>query len=543
MSLKNDELPIFGKPVFAFLLLVAVAMLYGQFLWNPIVFDDKPFFMLGKHELDVYLSFTPWKLRWLPYATLAWTQHLLGRELIWFRLESLALHAATGIALFLFLEHLFGLVLKQDGAKPAGMPHIWLAFFGALFFVWHPVAVYGAAYLIQRTIVMATLFSLLALYAYMRGLTENRPRWLWISVVLYCVAVFSKEHSVMLPAVMLMLTLLLEPPSAALGKRLWGVYAACALIAFFVLFQKLGLVGKVYEINAPEMLHEIEVKHAYFLSILTQSFLFFKYWWLWLLPDPGWMSVDMREPFATKIFSPYLLALPVFLAYGLIGFRLLLKRGELGLLGFAMLFPWLMFATEFSVVRIQESFVLYRSYLWMAGAFAVLPFLVRHLRLRLAFVGLACSALVLAALAVNRLATFSHPLLLWEDAEVLVHNRQGLIGADRIYYNLGNCLLDLRRYKESLMDYQTAVALNPDYAPNHYGAALGYLNMENFAGARSEFNKTIEIAPDFVKAYYGRGLANYKLGHLVAAKADFEKSCEMGWERGCAKVKMLDGKN
>ena len=45
----------------------------------------------------------------------------------------------------------------------------WYAFAGACFFVAHPVAVYGVAYLVQRSILMATLFGLypflLRLYA------------------------------------------------------------------------------------------------------------------------------------------------------------------------------------------------------------------------------------------------------------------------------------------------------------------------------------------------------------------------------------------
>ena len=49
---------------------------------------------------------------------------------------------------------------------------------------------------------------------------------------------------------------------------------------------------------------------------------------------------------------------------------LIWRGGRLGLLGFALLAPWLLFATELSAVRIQEQFVLYRSYLWMAPAFA-----------------------------------------------------------------------------------------------------------------------------------------------------------------------------
>lgn len=346
----------------------------------------------------------------------------------------------------------------------------------------------------------------------------------------------------MLPAVMLALTLLLERPSIRLAKRLAGIYAACALIAGYVALQKLGLLGTVYEIDAPSMLTAIEIKHAYPLSVLTQSFLFFKYWFLWLLPNPAWMSVDMREPFANAILSSYLLAAVAFLGYGGLGFWLLLRRGKVGLLGFAMLFPWLLFMTEFTTVRIQESFVLYRSYLWMAGAFAAMPFLVMRVRGHLAFVGLLLGALILASLAVNRLTTFSHPFLLWDDAESLVKDKHDLPGVDRIYYNRATSLLDIKRYQEAIADYRTALQLRPGFLPFHQGIAVAYLDAGNYPDALVEFGKVIGMDSKFVRAYYGRGLTYFAMGDKAAAQVDFNRSCELGWKSGCAKARALNGK-
>jgi len=534
----TEELPVFKKRIYVLLLCVLVALIYGQFLWNPIVFDDLQFFMEGGDTLDHYLSFSPFEVRWLPMASIAWTLHSMGRDVIWFRLESMLLHAATGLVLFLFLHRLFDLVLKKDMTESNIVPHAWLAFFGALFFVWHPVAVYGAAYLIERSIVMATLFSVLTLYVYMRGLTEERTGWLWGSVVLYFLAVFSKEHAVMLPAVMMALTLLLVKSPLLLWKRLLGVYIACALIAFWVALQKAGLLGSVYEIAAPEMLGS-NIEHAYPLSVLTQCFLFFKYWFLWAVPNPAWMSVDMREPFASSIFSYYLAAAFAYLLYGVIGFKLLLKRTETGLLGFAMLFPWLLFATEFSTVRIQESFVLYRGYLWMPGIFAALPFLLKNFNLKRTFVMLLLVAIMLGAMAVNRLTIFSDSLLLWDDALMLVKDQHELPGVDRIYFNRGKYLTGIKRFKEALADYQMAVTLNPQFYYYHYGLAAGYMNMARYPEAIAEFDKAIQMESKFVRAYYGRGLANIEVGNIAAGIADLDNSCRLGWKSGCAKVQQI----
>ncbi|EFK97765.1 hypothetical protein LDC_0180 [sediment metagenome] len=82
-----------------------------------------------------------------------------------------------------------------------------MSLLAALVFVMHPVAVYGAAYLIQRTILLATLFSLLSWLCVLRGLEERKPLWLWLSVLCYVDAVLSKEHAVMVPAVGALLAL------------------------------------------------------------------------------------------------------------------------------------------------------------------------------------------------------------------------------------------------------------------------------------------------------------------------------------------------
>lgn len=536
IDMRDHKFPALQKAIYAFLLLFAVAIVYAAFLHNPVVFDDRPFFLF-EEKLAHFREFHPLEVRWLPYFTIAWTAHSIGLDLIWFRLEGLLLHAAVGIALFFFLDRLFALVLKEPA--PDAIPHAWIAFLAALFFVWHPVAVYGAAYLIERTIVMATLFSLLALYVYMRGLTEDRKSWLWGSVGLYFLAVFSKEHAIMLPAVMLALTLLLVRPDRGLLRRLLPIYAVCALIAMYVALQKLGILGSVYEVSAPEMLGKIEVAHPYPLSVLTQSFLFFKYWLLWLLPNPAWMSVDMREPFAGALFSSYALAMLAYLAYGGLAIWLLFKRGHAGLLGFAMLFPWLMFATEFATVRIQESFVLYRSYLWMAGIFSALPFLMAYLRFRAIFAVMVAAALVLGMLSVNRLTTFANPYMLWDDAAELVRDKQNLPGVARIYYNRGRSQVDLKRYPEALADYQHALTLDPDDPNNRYAVGVGMMNVNRYAEAVAAFDKVLEIKPEYAQARLGRGLSNLELGNRDVAIVDLELSCKQGAKVGCAKLKAM----
>jgi len=118
---------------------------------------------------------------------------------------------------------------------------------GATAFALHPVAVYGAAYLVQRSIVLATLFSLLSLIFLLRGLQSDRYRDTLWAALLYSLAVLSKEHAVLLPAVALPLAAL-AGASRRNSLRHTGLYlAACAPAAIFIALLSTGVIGRPYE--------------------------------------------------------------------------------------------------------------------------------------------------------------------------------------------------------------------------------------------------------------------------------------------------------
>ena len=520
------------------LLIFAVATLYGQFLWSPIQFDDRYFFMVdssGGMPISVF-HYSMFQLRSLPYATLAWTTELFGLDLINFRVGNLLLHAAVALSLFYFLKTIFSELCGnqfKESLSPSST-----AFFAALIFAVHPVASYAAGYLVQRSIVMATLFSLLSMLFYMHGSIRKKPLLVWGCVPLYFLAVFSKEHAIMLPFVLLALTMLLHENWQLKLKQRWGVFAALITIAIFVIWVKKNILGVVYEQEAQHMLQQFEGSDlAYPLSVITQSWLFFKYAALWLLPNPSWLSIDMRESFAHSLSSIYLIAAVGFLGWGGGAFWLLRKRGMVGLLGFGLLFPWLMFITEFSSVRIQEPFVLYRSYLWAVGAFCVFPYIVHRLNMRMATVILLAIALVMFPISMERLLTLSNSVMLWRDAQKLVKGRDDLLGADRIYYNSGTELLRIDRPNEAIPDLQQAVRLNDQNWEAYWNLGVAYSKTDNWSRAVDAFSKCVELNPDkpHWKFYHGRAIAFEKMGQLQRAQEDYRRACQLG-KRGCEKL-------
>lgn len=523
--------------IYYLLLAIPPLLLYGSFFWNPLIFDDEQFFV-ADHLAEYSQTFSLLNPRWLPYATLSWTKELLGEDLLYFRAGNLILHIANAVLIFIFLRKLFEIALPQRHKN--NNTHIWIAFFSAQIFVLHPIASYAAGYLIQRTILMATFFGMLMLISYLIGLTRNNQYWFIASAIFYFLSVFSKENSVMLPGVALAMTFLISRPSLPLIKRISPPFILFTIIAAMITLSVQGKLGTTYESRAIEMLSLIkgydtfDPELAYLLSMLTQASLFFKYIFLWVLPSPAWVSIDMREPFAVQLGSwPHIIGTIGFVLYPLIGLKLLLKREAIGLAGFAILFPWILFLTEFSTIRIQEPFVLYRSYIWMIGSFAALPFILATINHKKIISMLLIISITLTPLTWNRLESLSHPLLLWHDAVTLAQKNPQALGLERIYHNRGYAYLNLNMFDEAILDFDKVLASNPDFYFSYFSRGRAYYEQKEFPKALNDFNSFIVHNPDSAAGYLARGFTLEALNYYEEAHQSFQIGCILGDEKAC----------
>ncbi|AGX87856.1 tetratricopeptide repeat protein [Candidatus Symbiobacter mobilis] len=523
------------------LLCAATVGLYAAFLSNALFFDDWNFFRTTKlGQPALFTTPGPWyELRGLPYATFLWTQAWWGAEVRSHRIVQLSLHVAVVCALYWLLAHLFALAQVEGRERP--FPPRVVAFLGALWFALHPVATYAAGYLVQRTVLMSTFFALLAMLAYTWGSVQERRWGLWMAVLLYAMAVYSKEHAVLLPAVLVALTAWLHTDWIARMRARWPVFVAMALIAAWAVWGRTWLLATAYEERVTDVFPDLGL--AYPLSVLTQSWLFFKYLFLWLFPNTQWMSIDMREYFASAVWSPYLLALVAYLAWGGMGAWLLLRRGVVGLVGLGMLFPWLLFGTEFSTVRMQEVFVLYRGYLWMPGVFLALGWVATRMRLRVIIAMGLVVALTLVPLSMERLVTCSHLVMVWSDAERLVRDRPLVPGAYRIHYNLGRELIPVNNFQEAMHHLRIAILLRENMWPAWINLGVTYSILKENTKAVTAFNIAMRIVEDLHEPpngiiHHGRAQAYEALGKREEALADYRKSCELS-NVGCIAMQRL----
>jgi len=514
------------------LILLAVAALYGPAIDAPLIFDDITFF--GDNYASAYgANFQFLSSRFWSSFSLAFQRIIFGDNVAQFRAVNVALHLLTGGALYLFLHTFLASRLgdaTHDGQRSRSRQlAIWLA---VLLFLVHPIAVYGAAYLVQRSIVMATLFTLLMWWAHLRGLESGKPTWFLWSVLFCYLALFSKEHSVMAPVVAVLLTV--NFPRSVWQRRL-PIFAFLAYftLAVTVTLQNKYAVATAYQPWLEQGLIKTNTDHLYLASVLTQAGLFFKYVFLWLVPVTAWMSIDISEPLQDiHALSSWFWG-GLFAAYCCTGFWLVLRKGWPGLLGFALFAPAILFATEFSTIRVTEIFVLYRSYLWAPPLFILLPLLAERIDRR---VWLTCGLLaggLLFYLASERLHTLSSPIALWGDVIRLADARGDTTLRDRAYCNRGLAYLETKQLGPALADFEQARRWNPSQPLAYLGMGQVLARMGRLAEAKIGFDTALKLKPDWPQARLYRADFLRKQGETAAADADLRLACDAGLGLAC----------
>lgn len=521
----------------ALVLLLLTAIVYVPFLNNPLIFDDVSFF---DRAISFYANaHFDFNLRWFPYTTMGITWVFAGEAPLTYRIQNLLLHGANVLLILLLLRHWINLFITEPALLKKCLVGAWV---GALVFACHPLAVYGVGYLVQRSILMATLFMLVMQIAYLRGVLEGSWRLLVVAVAAYFATVFSKEHALLAPAILLPLTWLFRARIQVSRAALLAVWGAMVLIGVVVVMRSIGVLGKPYENDAAQLFNlqgaALEPLTLHVLSALSQAILFFKYCALMILPNPAWMSIDMREDFLLNVFDPEAwLGLVAYIAYGVSGAILLLRQGRLALLGLAMLYPWLLFPIEFSAIRMQEIFVLYRAYLWLPGYMLLWVLLVTLLpTIRLAWL-YAMVFLAHLPLAWNRLWVMSDNYRLWDDAVQLLHG-ENRIGAQRVYYGRAFVSAENQDHLKAIADFRIALGFAPENDKVHMMLARSLYQAKRYQEAEHELSVMLERNPNNGEAYFRRAATYKALGNIELAARDLQRSCESGYNFACAAINL-----
>jgi tetratricopeptide (TPR) repeat protein len=438
---------------------------------NALVFDDAR--LNDGTVFGSYGNLIPLKLRLLSYGSFNWVQALVGESIPVQRALNIALHLATCRAIYaLFALLIPRISYSEEVRSEAGFLPSQLGALrvGVVLFALHPVATYAVGYLIQRSIVMATLFSVLTCWAFVRGVIGRKPIWLGLALLFYVIAVLSKEHAFLIAGLLLPLYIFVSRPSWQRASALFAVAVALLGIVVTVLIHQYpNMAGQLFDATSKDLAVQLDKLHPgvmgqiYALSVLNEAALFFYYGVLWLLPYVGWMSIDMHPPFPLTLGSmPHVLGALAYVALLLASVAALLRKSDVwGFLGLCMLFPSLLFWTELSTVWVQDPFVLYRTYLWAIPVPALIAVLLTGFSPATLYKVAVVLAMGLGAATVERVSSMRNDQTVWTDAieKNGVQGPANAVGKARPFINRGMDHLKRLELEMAMQDFRAAQAL------------------------------------------------------------------------------------
>src|SRR5436305_2268961 len=89
------------------------------------------------------------------------------------------------------------------------------------------------------------------------------------------------------------------------------------------------------------------------------------------------------------------------------------------------------------------------------------------------------------------------------------------------WFQEGNSLLNLKRYREAIPAFDQAIRLNPTDTLAHHNKGVALLNLKRYNEAILSFDQAIQFDPNYADAYRDRGLALTKLKRYDEANPVF----------------------
>ena len=531
-----------------FLTLVAAFWVYGPALDGPFLFDDRTLpFGNGTFPVDDFLA---WLKGVRPLLMLTyWVNYRLSQfQPYSYHAFNVIFHVANSVFIFLIARKVL-----QFANVVSTRRDILAGFAGALFLL-HPVNSESVAYITSRSEDLSVLLFLGAWTAFLYR-PQTQTTWARAAMVLalFGAAALTKEHTIMLPAVLLLTDYFWNPPFSFEGiRRNWRMYLPVA--AGFVL-----VVAYLFTTLRTAILQGVGAA-GFGLKDFTWYQYFFtecRAFWLYirLFLFPAGLRVDYDFPISHTILEHgALVGLIAILAVAGAAFHYR-RRYPLAAFGF-FTFVILMAPTS-SFMPIKDPVVEYRLYLSMIGLlFIVLEFLRRvDVTQRNSMVLLAGVLLVAGIATYERNFVWSDPRLLWADT---VAKSPNLARAEfhlaEAYREQGDCAkalphyarateLDppakhsywyasifvdwglaydcLNREDEALAKFRQASALGPTA---HVYSQIGmiYGKQKKNAEAMEALQKAVQLDPSFAMTYVYMGGVYQNMGDLADAIAQFK---------------------
>lgn len=458
-----------------------------------------------------------WRPAYGLHLSLDWA---LWRDHAWcYHLENVVWHLALVCALYFLGQQLL-----------APWPEArWISFWATLLFAVHPLGVHSVTWISGRKDVLAALWGVVSLAAFVAATLDNSRRrdarrrrsQLIVSALSMMVAIWYKELAFVIPLAATVLPLI-GPQRAPLGRyarraRRLGLAILWSCAAALLVWRALVLHGVGLHASYPT--------DSIVLNAATSARLFWHYLAAILFPvQPSiadtWsksLSLAALEIAALSCLALSIVALVI----------VCLRRPHPAALGVAWYLIWLMPAAGLLPLRhfCAERYLYPASWgIWLSLVAILHSWATNKFRQRSA-------ELLLAVISVCLMATTAYRNLdWWDDARLfgraVEHHPDYVEG----HTALAGLALSGGQYQQSLEHSQQALRLIADrstvsyYSPFvlHGNLGLAYYHLQQPELARKAFEVSLKSRPASATGHYHLGLAELALGHFDVAQREFE---------------------
>ncbi len=410
-----------------------------------------------------------------------------------YHLTNIILHILVALCLYGMVRTLFG--------------DAFLAGLVGILYVVHPVHTEAVTYIAGRADSLSLLFMLTCFHFYIRSLSSRKLGDHILVVLCYALALLSKEHSLILPA---LLALYHFSFKKKVDSKVF--LSVVGLAVFYIVLRMTALKsltpGEVYNTTLADRLP------GFFVA-------FFSYIKLLLFP------FDLHMEYGRTLFtwSDPKAALGLALFIGIMVFLFTRKRKN-ALVFFAIGWYLLALFPVSNLYAINAYMAEHWLYLPSVGFFLLVAkgISVLHDQKDMKPVAL----LLMAGLTIFYGTLTFRQNEYWR--EPLGFFKRTLIYAPEspaIHYNLGNIYVDKKQLNEAVSAYKQAIKLKPRYDEAYNNLGNVYSDIGRVNEAIGFYQEAIEITPDFIDAHYNLGNAYDQLGQREEAVRVYKQAIKI----------------
>jgi tetratricopeptide (TPR) repeat protein len=452
---------------------------------------------------------TPLQYMYTPLVSLSYALdfQLGGVDPTAYHVTNLLLHLANTAAVF-------GVIYSLTRRS-------FVSHFVTVAFAIHPMNVDGVAWISTRSGLLATLFSLLALLAYIRYVDTRRLWYFVAAAVLFLFATFSKSPAVVLPLVLLLVDYYRRRFEWPLNLRnvAWLVLEKVPFLAIAVTMGLVALNFRVDTVNPygytilDRFFIVCSALVAYMVKLIFPFGLSFAHayppkdggtlpWYLYLAPVAlgvgTWLLVRVTRPRRIVVFGLSFFVITIILSQ-----------------------------TVLLIDNFQANRYAYLPYL---GLFLILGHFVDRLvngkamRRRFPQIRTAGTVALLAVAMVFASATLLRTRVWHDTISVMSNSIENEPDVAFVYNSRGIARYKAGDYAGARVDFEKTIALDPEFYLSYYYLGIMKYNSGDYAGALADHEKVVAHYGSFAAGFNERGKAKQKLNDLDGAMADFSNA-------------------